>query len=381
MKHLLVGAIFLLFSVSAVEAKLIAGFIRAHEGSVEIDRKGEMVNVPAGKSTRVMLVDTIPTYQAFKGEIFPFDGSRFELPARTTHIVTEDGFLGQRALGWHIMHGYLLRLTGSNLNGLVPRGAQAGAQWQANGVAVIHRSTGPMPPTTKGAMLNNHLLRTGNGCIAKIDGAGRGIAILRSNTDMRLVPGGFSLEQGGALIHLGLSQNSGLWTGRARIKGIDSFVEVASVAGRDTVRVLRGRLECNVFSTRKKFVVRGGQLLTIEKDGKAKLARFKSGGEARKIARDFISRMNKSGLSGFPGWSGKTEAPPPEPLPGPVVLRGPVARSEATQPTARKPQARAKANVLQRGPTIGKDKQGRSHLDPLRRTVPGSSPKDWTTAN
>ena len=380
MKILLVGAILILLLTSSLEAKLIAGFIRTQEGVAEITRKSGVISVPVNKSTRILLGDTIRTDESFKGEIFPFDGSRYELPARTTHHVTEDGFLGQRAYGWHLMHGYLLRLTGGNLNGLVPRGAQAGAQWQANGVAVVHRSAGPMPPTTKGAMLNNHLLRTGNGAIAKIDGGGRGTIILRSNTDVRLVPGGFSLEQGGALVHLGVSTEGALWTGRTRIKGVDAFLEAASVTGRDTIRVLRGRLECEVFSTRKKFVARGGQLLTIEKDGSVKLTRFKSGAEARKIAKDFIARMNKDGLSGFPGWSGNTSAPPPEPIPGPVVLPGPVAQPAA--PTRKVVAAEPpKSNMMQRGPTIGKDSEGRTHLDPLKRSVPGASPQDWTSAN
>ncbi len=382
MKILLFGAIILLICADFSSAKLIAGFVRAEAGSVVVNRIAGAVTVKAPNSTRLMMGDVIQTDDAFKGDVLPFDGSRYELPARTTHQMTEDGIFGQRAQGWQLMHGFLIPLTGSNLNGLVPRGAQPGAQFEASGVAVVHRSTGPMAPTTKGVLHNNYLLRTGKGTIAKVDGAGRGIAILRANTDMRVVPGGYSLEQGGALLHLGVSTDAAIWTGRVRVKGLDVFVEIASIGGRDTVRVLRGRAEFKSRMPnvrRKRFVARGGQVVIIEKNGEAKVSRFKDAREARKVARDFVSRMNKTGLTGFPGWTGQTSAPPPEPLPGPVVLPGPVAQPGPVAPAPSPKQVRAKA--LQPGPPIGRDREGRNHLDPMKRTVPGSSPKDWTTVN
>jgi len=88
------------------------------------------------------------------------------------------------------------------------------------------------------------------------------------------------------------------------------------------------------------------------------VSRFKPPREARTIARDFVDRMNKTGLTGF---------------------AAPVAAAESVPPPSRQsqePPPPTRDETLVGVPT-GASTEGRQHLDPTRRRAPGAETGDW----
>lgn len=371
MRMLLMGTIiFLSLLETSFGAPLLAGLLSSEKGTLEILRQDRVLTVDPGDVSSIRLGDLLRSDDEFEGFVLPFDGSKYRLGSRTTHVIWEDGVFGQVDNGWLLLHGFLIQLSSKRaLNGAVPRGAQGGGKWYCSSPALVETALGSLSPAKSGSLMNNHLLKVTEKAIAKVDWSGQGKALLRSGSHLRLVPGGFSLERGGAMVHLGSRERAALWTPRLRAESIDALLEVSSLDGEDVFKVYRGRVLCRIHPAfvrdKRGFVLRAGQSARVDARGGIEQERFKPSSKALSIASAFIERMGQEALSGFPRWQDEKDG-----LSTAGGAEKPVRKGSQQSPYS--------PPELKPGPRVGKDAEGRDHLNPMRRRVPGESAKDWT---
>lgn len=374
-----VGLFLVLAVPLRVGATIPAGFLRLLRGEVLVTSRGVGETVTGPLTRPLVLDDVIRTGESVDGRLLLFDGSAAVLEPSSTTRVGTDGVFADGGAGWRLLSGFRVPLTMENLNGVVMAGQGASVPWVAVGEARVQGSPASAIATS-GQVPQNSALATGPGAVAKVDYGPRGVAVLRGSTVLRVVPAGFSLESGGALVDLGAREESGLWTGRLVVRATRAFLEVTSVGGRDSVRVLTGRATVsNVAGRAWRRTLGPGAGVVVEATGAVSSEVFKGRREAEAMGRELLARVRKPLLEGF-GRSATAQAAAPRPSPSPSSPPAP----QASKPSAAKPplpsfssSSSSSSPAPRPAPAPGKDLDGVESLDPLRRRIPGASSGDW----
>ena len=387
---------FLLVNIG--EAALPAGFLRLKEGAAEITGVERSRSAIKGQVMRLELGDQLMTSDKVDGAFYFFDGSVFSPSERLTYKIEEEGLFLAIENNWRIVHGFLVPLTSRKINTDIPRGRQPGATWASNSALSIIEEK----PITSGKIANGEVMRTGTGTIIKINGGERGTVLLSANSDLRLLPQGYGLEQGSGMFHLGPDSTFKLYTDYLVIEAQDAFVEVMSQGKGLTAKVLRGRVEVFDNKLNKKLILRGGQMCS---SSQFKLEQYGEKSVLYSVAEDFISRMNEKGLDGFSAQfqqslagqnqmstvapvegpslpsSGNGSLLPPSSnadsqvsLPAPAVSQFPPL-GQAASPVPPSPY-KGDSTKAEKVP-VAIDKKASSSLNPLNKSIPGDSPSDW----